>query len=1010
MAISAVVAAVSTAGLAFTTGFATVSAAATYFLVTTAMGAALNALTPKPNFGASGGYSLQGVSGAALDHQIIYGETRVGGVRVYDVATGNKNKNLNRIIAFAGHEIDSYQEIYLNDEVITLSGASVTVPERYDGKVTIAQYLGTTTQTADTGLITETAGLPLNEGRWTSAHRLQGIAYLYTKFVYNASAFPNGLPAVSAVIRGKKVYDPRDTNQDVDDETTWVWSNNPALCLRDYLTSEYGLNQPADRIDDSLVIAAANICDQTVEGEKRYTCNGAFTTNDEPATVATNIVSSMGGLLWYGQGKWRMKAAAWTAPTVSFTEDDLRSSISLSTRHSRRDNFNSVKGTFRGPLSDWQPADYPEVTDPAFLEADNNLANVLDFPLAFTSSDLTAQRIARIALNRNREQLTFSASFGMRAFQVQVGDFININNERFGFVNKPFEVTEWNFGLTEGLDIQVRMTLREISEGVFTGAVGSTFEQNNTTLPNPFDVPAVTFDGDPVTETVIRADGGVVSNAIIEWNVSDDAFVDRYVLRWRKTGSTDVQSVFVLGTYYSIPDVETGVSYTIEIAARNLLGITSPFTERVVTFTADVTAPSAPTPTSATGGFQQITVRWTNPSQKDLKEVEVYANTSNTTSGASLVGKISGDTFVHSVPVQNTTRYYFFKAVDFTGNTSGFSTGVSGTTLADPQDGTDGADGTNGTNGTNGTDGTDGDTGDTIVTGRVYYQILQASSPSTPSASSYNVATGTFSGLTANWALTQPSVDITDTSVQEWSSQFQVTIDGVTSAQTISFTSPSGAIQVTADIESDNYVAGVSGWKIERDTGNAEFQDAIIRGTLNAADITAGTLNADRINIDGVSLDTSGGQLIIKDLGVTTGKINTSAVTTPIIASRAATDVSVFSVFSTTLTGIGSVSLGSFSVSELTMILIQSAANCYGTGTGTTYSLALQLDGSATDLYLNSSNDSYATFDDLRFPVQILVNRFVSAGSHTLGLSYVVPSGNSLELVSLDVVVTVLKR
>ena len=997
MAISAIMAAVSTA-TAYAGGTLFFSSIAAHFLITTAMGAALNALTPKPNFGAaSGGYSLQGVSGAALDHQIIYGETRVGGVRVYDVATGNKNKNLNRIIAFAGHEIDSYQDIYLNDEVITLSGASVTVPERYVGKVTIAQYLGTTTQTADTGLITETAGLPLNEGRWTSAHRLQGIAYLYTKFVYNASAFPNGLPAVSAVIRGKKVYDPRDTNQDVDDETTWVWSDNPALCLRDYLTSEYGLNQPADRIDDSLVIAAANICDQTTEGEKRYTCNGAFTTNAEPAAVATNILSSMGGLLWYGQGKWRMKAAAWTAPTVSFTEDDLRSSISLSTRHSRRDNFNSVKGTFRGPLSDWQAADYPEVTDPAFLEADNGLVNVLDFPLAFTSSDLTAQRIARIALNRNREQLTFSASFGMRAFQVQVGDFINITNERFGFVNKAFEVTEWTFGLTEGLDIQVRMTLREISEGVFTGVDGVAFEQNNTTLPNPFDVPVVTFDGDPVTETVIRADGGVVSNAIIEWNVSDDAFVDRYVLRWRKTGSTDVQSVFVLGTYYSIPDVETGVSYTIEIAARNLLGITSPFTERVVTFTADVTAPSAPTPISATGGFQQITVRWTNPSQKDLKEVEVYANTSNTTSGASLVGKISGDTFVHSVPVQNTTRYYFLKAVDFTGNTSGFSTGFSGTTLADPQ---------------NGTNGTNGDTGDTIVTGRVYYQILQASSPSTPSASSYNVATGTFSGLTANWALTQPSVDITDTSVQEWSSQYQVTIDGVTSAQSISFTSPSGAIQVTADIESDNYVAGVAGWKIERDTGNAEFQDAIIRGTLNAADITAGTLNADRINIDGVSLDTSGGQLIIRNGGVSTGKIAGSAVVTSTIAARAATDAIVSTSGLITLTATGSTSLVSFTTTEANQfIILQAHANAFGTGSGTIYALSVTIDGVSVSGFLNSGSDSYATYDDLRFPVVVLDRRVIlSAGSHTLGLTYVIQAGNTLELNSLDVVVTLLKR
>ena len=58
----------------------------THFLVTTAMGAALNALTPKPKLGAAGqqGYSLRGESGAALDHEGVYGEARVGGARVCD--------------------------------------------------------------------------------------------------------------------------------------------------------------------------------------------------------------------------------------------------------------------------------------------------------------------------------------------------------------------------------------------------------------------------------------------------------------------------------------------------------------------------------------------------------------------------------------------------------------------------------------------------------------------------------------------------------------------------------------------------------------------------------------------------------------------------------------------------------------------------------------------------------------------------------------------------------------
>ena len=50
-----------------------------------------------------------------------------------------------------------------------------------------------TTQAADTDLISETLSLPENEGRWTSAHRLRNIAYLYVRFRYNQDAFPNGI-------------------------------------------------------------------------------------------------------------------------------------------------------------------------------------------------------------------------------------------------------------------------------------------------------------------------------------------------------------------------------------------------------------------------------------------------------------------------------------------------------------------------------------------------------------------------------------------------------------------------------------------------------------------------------------------------------------------------------------------------------------------------------------------------------------------------------------------------
>ena len=71
------------------------------------LGAALQALTPKPSLsGASRGYQVN-TRGSALDHQIIYGKVRVGGAIVYDEATGTNNKFLHRIIAVAGHEVES---------------------------------------------------------------------------------------------------------------------------------------------------------------------------------------------------------------------------------------------------------------------------------------------------------------------------------------------------------------------------------------------------------------------------------------------------------------------------------------------------------------------------------------------------------------------------------------------------------------------------------------------------------------------------------------------------------------------------------------------------------------------------------------------------------------------------------------------------------------------------------------------------------------------------------------
>ena len=127
MAISAGMAIMSTATASFT-GALIGGSIMTHFLVTTAMGAALNALTPKPSIpnvstgsnAANRGYQISS-RGSAQNHQIIYGQTKVGGAIVFDAVSGVNNKILHRVIAFAGHEIEEFSTFYFNDEALTLT-------------------------------------------------------------------------------------------------------------------------------------------------------------------------------------------------------------------------------------------------------------------------------------------------------------------------------------------------------------------------------------------------------------------------------------------------------------------------------------------------------------------------------------------------------------------------------------------------------------------------------------------------------------------------------------------------------------------------------------------------------------------------------------------------------------------------------------------------------------------------------------------------------------------------
>jgi len=675
------------AGTAFSIfGLGATASFVVYALGSTALGLALNALAPKPKLrGANRGYQVNS-KGAALDHQIIYGKMKTGGAIIYDEATGTNNKHLHRIIAVAGHEVYSFEEYYIDDELVTVnSDGNVTSPAKYvktttvtvqtgedsegrptygtqtttDYLVRILPYTGNANQPAAFDLVEE------SDGKWTSEHRLRGIAYMYVRLKFNADVFPNGVPSITAVVKGKKVYNPANGTTD--------WSDNPALCLRDYLTSSYGLNEAAANIDDSLVASAASVCNQTntLAGTARYTCNGAFTTALTPYDLLADLLTCMGGSLWYAQGKWRMKPAYWTNPVMDLTDDDLRSGINLSTRHSRRNNFNVVKGTFRGEESNWQVTDYPQVTSSVFVDADGGQESVADVDLPFTDNSIEARRIALITLESNRQQLTINATFGLRTLELQVGDNVRITNSRFGWENKEFQVIAWNFGLSDGLDLQTTMTLRETSEIVFDEVNdGIIYERDNTSLLSPFDVPTVGIE----VSAEAKVSNQKVSNIAVATVTSGRTEAIDYVEVEYKLSSEPFFSAFGQGPLgeFKVRDLEVDF-YDFRARAINTFGIKGQFElledQEINAFIGD---PSDVSNLQAEISGGTLFLTWPPIPDPDLSHYEIKHNSN--TSGANwgnsstIIEKVARPSTAASVPARSGT--FLIRAYDKEGNFS----------------------------------------------------------------------------------------------------------------------------------------------------------------------------------------------------------------------------------------------------------------------------------------------------------------------------------------------------
>ena len=622
--------------------------------------------------------------GAINSHRIIYGKTRVGGTIVYADTTSN-NDFLHLVIAVAGHEVNSFTKVFFNEDEVPLTqdgsdsdGIARLFPSsgnEYEGKARIKKHLGTDAQVADADLVSEIT-------QWTSNHRLRGIAYVYVRLSFDSDVYPNGVPNISFEVEGKKVYDPR--------TATTGFSSNPALCIRDYLLdSNYGLDADSTEINDTNFQSVANTCDEDVTlssgTEDRFTLNGSFELKQSPKTIIENMLSTMAGHLIYSNGQFKLRPAIYSTPSVTLSEEHFRSGITLNTRVSKKELFNAVKGLYAEPANNYQPQDYPILTSSTYETEDNSERIFGEFNFPFTTSSTTVQRLAKIQLQKARQQISFTSTFDLNAFQLDIGDTVQITNSRLGFTNKTFELTGWQFSMNQGNEAPIPVIdaeFRETASAVYdfsTSDYSSISSGKTTTLPTASTVSPPT--GLTLTDELVQYnDGTVIVKLVINFTAPTDNFSEIFEVEVKQLTDADGNSVSddfkLIGrgarTKFEFLNVIDKAQYQVRVRSVNIFGVKSS------TITANRTIIGQIAPPSDVENFacnivgKEAHLSFDPVPDLDLSHYRI--NFSPLTTGAEwqnsivLVKKLSRPGTSIVVPAKTGT--YLIKAVDKLGNVS----------------------------------------------------------------------------------------------------------------------------------------------------------------------------------------------------------------------------------------------------------------------------------------------------------------------------------------------------
>lgn len=520
---------------------------------------------------------------------------------------------------------------------------------------------------------------------------LPGLCYITVRCPANSTS---GFPRLEAIVRGRKLYDPRKDSTNggagahrLDNRATWQWSDNPTLAFADFSTQLAGWGVKWDS-----VAINANANDQLMsDGQKKRSVGLLLEAQASASEWAQGFRVYMGAYLAREDGKIRIvpdradvdpdssgfaaamasdDVAAWNAVGVAyhFKVDDIKADTLAVKHRSKRNSPNSmiIDYTDGKLVAGWR-TESVQKDSPTIAAGAPRRNSKVSLPGIQNKSQAYREAVER--LNWFLSDLEGSFTAWDEGLYVQNGSIIAITHpiglsaRLFRVVSVAAQDGRWSYNITE------------YDKDQYSVEVMPPDEYEDLPTGDPTDVPAIT-NLVASEELYAYKDGIMRSRVRAAWDPVKSPYFSHYFVEvWRGTTllwqTTTQQAVAVSDSLEEVVG-DAQVTVTVKVAAAFNL-VVGPYSNKDVLIRGKVDPPPAITALTTTSLIFGIKIDWEFPfGLRRVLKTELWHSEDNSIDNATLLSDLPFPQNTYTMTGLQSGKEFFFwvRLVDDVGNVS----------------------------------------------------------------------------------------------------------------------------------------------------------------------------------------------------------------------------------------------------------------------------------------------------------------------------------------------------